>query len=272
MKSNRTHRTAAIAVALMVGAAAVGAAQSLTGREIAERVDSRPSGNSTHALVQMQLIDAAGAIGERVVEMYGAKDADGLTRSMIIFHHPASVAGTRFLTVENQGRDDDQWIYLPALRRVRRIAASEGSGSFMGTDFTYDDLKSREIDNYEYRYLRDDTVPLQTGGQRLNRAVHVVEATPKPGTTSQYARIVEFVDPISWTPIRIELYDARGELVKVNTMDRLENVQGYWTVINNTMQNARTGHRTVLNIQRFEYDKQLPAGLFTQNFLQTGRP
>lgn len=242
------------------------------GREIAEQVEQRPSGRSTHALVRMSLVDADGSRDDRLVEQYGVETEAGLIRNVIIFHEPPSVADTRFLSVENADRDDDQWIYLPALRRVRRIAASEGDNSFMGTEFTYDDLQSRNIDEWDYRYLRDEELTVTSGGSTAPRRVHVIEATPRAGTDSAYSRVVEFVDPQTWTPLRIELYDDEGELEKVNTVGRIENVQGYWTIITNTMENVQTGRSTVLAVQRFEYDKQLPAGLFTTTFLQTGRP
>lgn len=243
-----------------------------TGREIAERVDARPDGRSTHALVRMSLVDADGSTDDRLVEQYGVENADGLIRNVIIFHEPPSVADTRFLSVENADRDDDQWIYLPALRRVRRIAASEGDSSFMGTEFTYDDLQSRDIDEWRYTYLRDDELTVASGGSEAPRRVHVVEAVPLPGTDAAYSRIVEYVDPATWTPLRIELYDDDGELLKVNQVGRIENVQGYWTIITNRMENVQNGRATVLAVQRFEYDTTFPQGLFTTNFLQTGRP
>lgn len=244
----------------------------ITGEEIARNVEGRESGTTTHALVQIELIDRNGTSSERVVEQYGAETPEGLFRNVIIFHQPASVKDTRFLSVENAGRDDDQWIYLPALQRVRRIAAGEGDSSFMGTDFTYDDLSFRDMADYNHRFLREENVSFASGGGPVTRRAYVVEITPRPGVKSSYSRTVEYVDPESWTPVKIEIYDDEGELLKVNTVTRLEQVQGYWTIIGNTMENVQTGHKTVLAIQRFVYDQELPESLFTTNYLQTGRP
>ena len=95
----------------------------------------------------MDLVDKNGDVSSRRIEQYSMDDADDLGRVLMIFHAPASVKNTRFLVMEKEGdADDDQWIYLPAMQRVRRIAASEGSSSFMGSDFSYDDMSSRDIE------------------------------------------------------------------------------------------------------------------------------
>ena len=271
MTIRKQTRLPFIALVLALVLVPVLSVSAITGDEIAENVESRPSGDTSHALVQMLLIDSDDTTQERVVEQYSAENADGLTRSVIMFHRPASVKDTRFLTVENANQDDDQWIYLPALRRVRRIAASEGGSSFMGTDFSYDDLTTRDTDDYNQTYLRDEELTIQQGGGQRTKTVHVVEVTPKSGTDSQYSKIVEYVDPEMWLPIKVELYED-GELLKINTMERVERVQGFWTPIVNVMENAQTGHRTELRIQRFEYNQNVPDGLFTTNFLRTGRP
>lgn len=244
----------------------------ITGEEIAENIEARESGSTTHALVQMVLTDENGIDSERTIEQYGAETASGLQRNVIIFHEPASVKDTRFLTVENEDRDEDQWIFLPALQRVRRISSGDRDGSFMGTDFTYGDLTYRSIDDYRHTLLREEPVQFVSGGGAVTRTAYVVDVVPLPGTDSQYSRTVEWVDPVSWTPIRTEIYGDNGDLLKINTVGRLEQVQGYWTVIENSMENVETGHSTRLSVQRYVYNQELPTSLFTTNFLQTGRP
>lgn len=255
-----SRRGALIAVLVLFGALP---APALTGREVAENVENRDAGDTTHALVEMVLVDADGDAKTRIIEQYG-RETEGLSSNVIVFHRPASVEGTRFLSIERADRDDDQWIYLPALGRVRRIAGSEGGNSFMGTDFSYDDLKGWELDDFSYELLRREDV----GG----RNTYVVEATPIPGADVAYSRIVHFVDPDSWIPLRIELYGEDGELSKVNRVGRVETVQGYPTIIENTMENVRTGHRTELRVTNFAYNENLPDGLFSVGFLETGRP
>ena len=243
--------------------AAAASAWAFTGREVAENVENRDSGDTTHALVQMRLVDADGDAKDRVIEQYGREENDRM-RNVIIFHRPASVEGTRFLTIERGDRDDDQWIYLPALDRVRRIAGGEGDDAFMGTDFTYNDLEGRDIEGYNYELLREEQVD--------DWNTYVVETVPKPETDSQYSKLVQYVDRNSWIPVKIEFYDQDGNLLKVNQVHRMERVQGYWTIIENSMANVQTEHRTELQVTNFRYNEDLPDGLFTVNFLETGRP
>ncbi|MFP4408126.1 MAG: outer membrane lipoprotein-sorting protein [Spirochaetaceae bacterium] len=253
-------RLCTAAALLLVAAASTWA---ITGREVAENVEDRSTGDTTHALVQMRLVDAGGEAKNREIEQYGREEND-LMRNVIVFHRPASVEGTRFLTIERADGDDDQWIYLPGLDRVRRIAGGEGDDAFMGTDFTYNDLEGRDIDEYEYELLREESVG--------EWETYVVETVPKPETDSQYSRLVQYVDKNSWVPVKIEFYDDDDELLKVNRVHRMERVQGYWTIIENTMENVQTDHRTELQVTNFRYNEELPDGLFTVNFLETGRP
>lgn len=241
----------------------VASLSAITGREVAENTENRDSGDTTHALVEMRLVDAGGDTKNRIIEQYG-REEDDLMRNVIIFHRPASVEGTRFLTIERADRDDDQWIYLPALDRVRRIAGGEGDDAFMGTDFTYNDLEGRDIEEYTYELLREESVG--------DWDTYVVETVPKPETDSQYSRLLQYVDKKSWIPVRIEFYDQDNNLLKVNRVHRMERVQGYWTIIENTMENVQTEHRTELQVTNFRYNEDLPEGLFTVNFLETGRP
>lgn len=251
---------------LLFGTVLLGVAPSLaamTGEEVMRRVEDRDGGSTVQALVSMELVDRRGSTSSRIIEGYGAEDADGLSRMVIVFHRPASVQDTRFLVIENPDRDDDQWIYLPALRRVRRIAAGEGNDSFMGTDFTYDDLQSRSVDDDRHELLREERLD--------GYDCYVVESVPRDRDGAQYSRRVQWIPRDIWVPIKIEFYDKRGDLLKVNSVERLEEVQGYWTPMKSTMKNEQTGHATRLEVQRIQYDGNLPDALFTTRFLETGR-
>jgi outer membrane lipoprotein-sorting protein len=235
----------------------------LDGREIAQRVYDRETGDTTHALVQMVLREPGGDPSVRTVESWIRESEDGTSRSVIVFHEPASVKDTRFLTIEHKDRDDDQWIFLPGLGRVRRIAASEGDSSFMGTDFTYDDMQSREVDEDIHTLLREEELE--------GRDCYVVESIPKENDP-HYSKRVQWIAKDSWLPLKIELYNSDGTLHKYLTVERIEKVQGFWTVIDTTMTNAETGHATELHIKKLVYNQEIPEGLFSVNFLRTGRP
>jgi outer membrane lipoprotein-sorting protein len=249
---------------LAAGLIPVASVAAITGREVIEEANNQDMGRTNHALVEMRLIDADGDESIRTIEQYGKELGDGVSGSVMIFHSPASVEGTRFLTITQEGGADDQWIYLPALRRVRRIAATEGDSEFMGTDFTYSDLAGGDIEDATYRLLREESID--------GEPTYVVECTPVPDSNSNYSRLIQWVSQAKWLPIRVDFYDLDGELLKVNTMTRIEQVQGRWTVINNEMKNVQTGHSTLIAVQRFVYDEQLPDSLFSTNYLRTGRP
>ena len=129
-----------------------------TALSIVDKSRNRIKADTVSTRSRMILTAKNGAVTERVMDQYSKKDARGNKRIIIVFQEPASVRGSRFLTIENQGKDNDQWIYLPSLGKVRRLAASEGAGSFMGTDFSYDDISSSdrkaELDNH--RILREE--------------------------------------------------------------------------------------------------------------------
>jgi outer membrane lipoprotein-sorting protein len=251
-------------VVLLAGLAAL-AAFALDGREVIKNVKDRDTGSSTHALVQMDLVDKSGGINSRTVEMVGRKDAAGDQRMVVIFHRPASVANTRFLTLEHKGRDSDRWIYMPALKRVRRIAASEGGDSFMGSDFSYDDIsQDRDVDKDEHKLLREERYQEQ--------ACYVVESTAKDQSASQYSRRVSWVAREMWLPLKIELYDKSNQLQKIATMEKVEKIQNIWTPMRTLMKNVQIGHSTVLAMQKYVYNENLPEGLFSNKFLETGKP
>ncbi len=195
--------------------------------------------------------------------MFGKKNSKNESMSLVIFHSPASVKNTRFLSLENKGRGSDQWIYLPALKKVRRIAASEGNKSFMGTDLTYDDMGARDID--------DDTHTLAGEQKVAGRKCYVVESVPKDISSSQYSKRISYVDKERMIPVKMELFDKEGKLLKVMLMENIKNVQGHWTPLKTSMENVQEKHKTIITITKIVYDEKLPDGIFTTRFLQTGR-
>ena len=255
---------ALIPLFLLVPAGLPAVDQPLDGSQIIQNVYDLATGNTSHSLIEMKLIDKDGEIHGRVVETWSIESNEGTTSSVIVFHAPASVKNTRFLTIENRNRDDDQWIYIPAMDRVRRVAASEGDSPFMGTDFTYNDMQSREVYEDNHTLLREEKFE--------DWNCYVVESIPKDTSDSQYSRRIQWIIPETWVPVKQELYDREDQILKVMTVRRIEKVQGFWTTIETTMENVQTGHSTELNIKKLVYNQDIPEGLFTVNFLQAGRP
>jgi hypothetical protein len=233
--------------------------------EIVKRQSEQDSPRTTHALLQMVLTDQRGQQNERVIEQWSAVDNQGETHSVMVFQSPASVKDTRFLTKENLDRDNDQWIFLPALNQVRRIAGSEGDSSFMGSEFTYQDMNDRELDDYSYNYLGQETI----NGEQCYK----IEALPNADTESSYDHSILWitVDESINIILRIEIYSSTDDLLKVYTVEEFEQIQGYWIHKNVTMANVQNQRSTSLIQQRVELDRPVNTQRFSQRFLETGR-
>ena len=232
---------------------------------IVEKSRNRIQADTISTRSKMVLTAKNGAVTERVMDQYSKKDPKGNNRAVIVFQDPASVKGTRFLTIENTGKDNDQWIYLPSLKKVRRIAASEGSGSFMGTDFSYDDISSadRDADLDNHKLLREEKFQ--------NKDCYVIESIPKDNTY-QYSKMIQWVDKESFVTYRIELYDKKGTQVKLLEILELKEVQGRLAATVTRMTTLAAGTSTSLNVGTLKYDDPIPEGVFTTNYLETGRP
>ncbi|MDR2759731.1 MAG: outer membrane lipoprotein-sorting protein [Spirochaetaceae bacterium] len=204
-----------------------------------------------------------GAVSERVLDQY-SKDGPRGSRTIIVFQRPPSVANTRFLTMENPGNPDDRWIFLPALGKVRRIAASEGSGNFMGTDFSYDDISSasRDAELDTHTLLREESLN--------GRTCYVIESTPKD-KSYQYSKMVQWIDKASLISYKIELYDRRGTLVKQVEILDVKEVQGRLSPVVTRMTTIAAGTSTTITTI-LKYDDPIPEGVFTTGYLETGRP
>lgn len=235
---------------------------SLDGREIMQQVRDVKTPAYTHALVRLDLIESNGSTESRVLEQW-SRDKDGLTSSVMIFRSPASVKDTRFLQVQNRDRPDDKWIYLPGLRTTRRIAASEGGKSFMGTDASYDDMSTRELDEDTHELLSEKTV----NGYECWE----VKSTPKTASSSEYAYRVVYVDKKTLIPVKGLMYDKKGNLYKEMAVEEIKTIGAYNIPVSNLIKNVQTGHSTRMLITNIEVDKPVSDNVFTQNFLNTGR-
>jgi outer membrane lipoprotein-sorting protein len=204
-----------------------------------------------------------GSTTERRIDQY-SKDGSNGSRTIIVFQSPANVAGTRFLTMDAASGDEDRWIFLPSLGKVRRIATSEGSGSFMGTDFSYDDISipDRDTDLDTHTLLREETLN--------GTACYVIQSVPKD-TGYQYSKIVSWIDKSSDLTYRAELFDRRGTLVKVMELSDFRTVQDRLTPMQTKVSTVGAGTFTTIYVEIVRYDDPIPEGVFTTAYLETGR-
>jgi outer membrane lipoprotein-sorting protein len=252
-----------IALVIFILAAAFVSAQNAA--DIVEKSRNRIKSDTTSTRSKMIITAKNGAVTERTIDQYSKKDSKGNHRAIIVFQEPASVRGTRFLTIENPGKDNDQWIFLPSLGKVRRIAASEGSGSFMGTDFSYDDISSvdRNADLDKHTTLREE--------KYKDRDCYVIESVPKD-SGYQYSKMIQWIAKDNFVPHKAELYDRRGNQVKLLEILELRDVQGRLAPMITKMTTLAAGTSTSLNNTILKYDDPIPETVFTTNYLETGRP
>lgn len=212
---------------------------------------------------RMVLAAKDGSESERLIDQYSS-DSDKGNRTIIVFQRPASVSGTRFLTLENSKGNDDRWIFLPSLGKVRRIASAEGSGSFMGTDLSYDDISSadREVSLDRHTYIRQETLN--------GRPCHVIESVPND-SSYQYSKMISWIDEETLVSWKIELFDKKGSLVKVLEVLETKKVQNRITPTRTRMSTVAAKTSTTIIVDIIKYDEVIPEGVFTVDYLSTGR-
>ena len=194
----------------------------------------------------------------KVLEVPGDGD-----KSLFVFDRPRDVQGTALLTHAHVNTQDDQWLYLPALKRVKRISASKRSGSFMGSEFSYEDMISPEVEEYTYKYLRDEPC-----GELVCTVTEQVPLDEKSG----YSRKVVWQDTGELRTWKMELYDRKASHLKTLTFANYRQyLDRYWRAGEQTMVNHLTGASTVLQWADFRFRTNLDEGEFTKTALRRVR-
>ena len=234
------------------------------GLAIAMEADRRDSGYGDYTNdIKMILRNRQGQESTREIRSKTLEVADDGDKILTIFDAPADVQGTALLSFTHKQGPDDQWLYLPALKRVKRIASDNKSGPFMGSEFAYEDITSREVDKYTYRFLRDDTLD--------GMAVFVLERYPKD-EKSGYTRQIVWLDKEHYKERRIDYYDRKDSLLKtlVFTDYHLYDDK-FWRAHDMYMENHQTGKTTRLLQTNFRFDAGLTDRDFDKNSLKRAR-
>lgn len=217
------------------------------------------AGDDQSSRVTMRLINRQGKERRREMTLLCKNlGSGGEQRYYLYFHAPADVKGTAFMVWKYPAREDDRWIYIPAIKLVRRIAADDKRSSFVGSDFTYEDVSGREVEDETHRLLGEETLD--------GRPVYRTESIPKAKVG--YARRLSWIDRERWLPLKEEYYDVRGELMRSFSADEVREVDGHWTAIRRTMRDARSGHRTEVEYQEVGYGVGLGEELFSERYLR----
>jgi hypothetical protein len=255
-------------VAALVGLAPLAAAPSLTADEIARRVQDRDTGRDSRADVRMKLYDRRGRPRERALTLLTLRRAAG-DRSLIRFTYPNDIRGTGFLVWQHPHGDDERFLYLPSLGRVRRIAGTEAQESFVGSDFSYEDIGGRELDDYTYALVDDNASWTPPGGAPA--PAYRLESRRKDASV-EFPRVVSLVLKNTFVVVQADIYNRRNEKQKIYTVGRLQQVEGIWTVFQSSMINDLDRTRTELAIDRIAYNTGLTEDAFSRRELEaTGK-
>jgi len=235
------------------------------GLAIAREADRRDSGFQDYtADLEMILRNRQGEESIRKMRIKVLEVKDDGDKSLTIFDSPRDVAGTAFLTYSHKRGDDDQWLFLPALKRVKRISARNKSGSFMGSEFSYEDIASQEIEKYTYKFLREESC------QELE--CFVSERYPVDRENSGYSRQVAWMDKEEYRPWKIEYFDRKDALLKTLIFkDYQQYLDKFWRASLMEMVNHQTGKSTVLQWSNFHFKTGLSDRDFDKNSLKRTR-
>lgn len=215
----------------------------------------------------MVLTNARGQARERRMTSLSKLQANGVDSKLLVtFSTPADIRGTGFLQVEHSDGEDDLWIYLPALRKSRRLVANNKGDSFVGSDFSYGDIALPKVDRYNHTRLRSEKVD--------GVDTHVIESTPateRERSSSRYSRKVTWVRADNFLEVKVEYYDLASRLLKTQRVGAHELVdpqRGRWFARGREMVNHQTGHRTTFTVDRLEAGLALTDDLFTTRYIE----
>ena len=246
--STTLNSTAVIAGVTLACAAAFGAPSATQsaeqrGLEIAQEVDSRDAGFGDYQVIgKMTVRGPDGSTGNREFDMSTLELRDDGDKRLVVFSQPRDLTGFVSLTFSHGTAPDDQWIYLPALRRVKQLAARDKTGAFAGSEFSFEDIATWELDKYSYKFLRDEPC-----GEGKKKTCHVIEDVPNYAY-SGYARLEEWIDPAIWHPVKIVYYDKASRPLKELLFDDYQQFENkYWRPSRLTMRNLQTGAVSVID-------------------------
>lgn len=237
-------------------------AQNLTAQKIIENVYYRPTGADGTSELSMHLIDSRNNERIRQIKQF-SKDYGKEEKSIMFFMSPADVKNTSFMnwSYDDASKDDDQWIYLPALKKVKRISSDSKDDYFMGSDFTYDDLGDRHPNEDTHKLLREETID--------GKLCYVIESIPKD-EDYMYSKTITWVIKDIWIGLKKEFYDEDGELLKVLTVKKYEKIKDYWVISNTEMKNIQDNHTTKMVLSNIKVDIGIDDNKFTERTMTRG--
>lgn len=228
--------------------------------DLAKKVYERPNGRDLTTLGRMVLTEKGRAPRIREIVTYRLDKANGETANLIRFLYPEDIAGTGLLSIDGADGDTDQWLYLPALDRVRRISSDRKGGRFVGSDLYFEDLQERRPSKDRHRIL----------GKQVENGIlcDVLESIPVSADNSVYKKRISWIDPATHIVQRVDYFEnSLNTPSKRWLLRNKKRTQAYWTLTDSRMIDLESGHETRLVVDVAQYDQKLPAKLFTSQTL-----
>ncbi|MBI5683065.1 MAG: outer membrane lipoprotein-sorting protein [Deltaproteobacteria bacterium] len=238
-------------------------ASAQTGDEVVKKSQAafHYQGKDFKARVIMKLISKGGKERLRELKMlrknYGESGGD--QKFFMYFFQPADVKDMTFMVYKYPAKDDDRWLFVPAINMVRRIAAQDKTSSFVGSDFTYEDISGRDIEDDNHTIVKEEKIG--------ENDCYVIKSAPKRGDVD-YSYKLSWIDKTHFLPIKEEYYDRKGELYKVFSADEIKDVKGFPTIAKRTMKNLQSGHSTEVAYIKSDYNIGIEDSLFSERFLK----
>ncbi|HEX2343330.1 MAG TPA: outer membrane lipoprotein-sorting protein [Vicinamibacterales bacterium] len=241
------------------------AATALSADQVARAVQDRDTGRDSRAALRMRLVDRRGRAREPALELTTRDGGTAGDRILVRFTFPNDIKDTGFLVWEHPGAGDERFLYLPSLGRVRRISGEETQESFVGTDFTYEDIGGREFDDYSYRFAEENATWTAPDGRP--QPAYRLESRRRDARAT-FPRVLSLVLKDSFVVVGAEIFNRRDERQKTYTVRKLERVEGIWTVLDSTMADDLSDTRTDLAIEKIDYNVGLTEADFSRRVLE----
>jgi len=262
-----------LALAILTSSDRAEAQEIVDADEVMRKVDAVEEGDQLTSQLSMTMINKQGKTRLREATSF-RKYFGQEKRTFFVFRKPSNVDGTSFLTFDypDAEQDDDQWLYLPSLRKVRRISSSDRGDFFLGTDFTYEDIKKAgkvELSDFNFKSLGNETINIADESIDAIK----IEATPKDSARAKnlgFGNSQLWVNPVNWIIVQAEYQDIKGRALRNYTASDIRQIDGIWTKHTLEVKNHKTGHYSRFNITDIDYVKPVDDNLFTKRAMEKG--
>jgi len=253
--------TVIIAIVFAIVYSPVVSGQDITGKQIVEKAYNRATGDDQTSDLTMTLINKSGNQRVRIIKQF-TKDLGEVEKSIMFFLSPADIKNTSFMSWSyDSDKSDDQWIYLPALKKTKRISSDSKSDYFMGSDFTYDDLGDRKLEDDTHKILREETIN--------SKECYVVESVSK-NEDYMYSKTTTWIDKSNFIGVKKEFYDEDEDLLKILSIKEIKEISGYLVIVNSEMKNIQKNHKTTIVLNNVQINTGISASKFTERIMMRG--